>query len=310
MSIVPSEFDRRVQDWQPVAGIFESQDGDAWFVPRFPLVPGLGYTLLIDGVEAARIETPARASTPTTEVVSIHPAAVELPVNLLRIYVTFSAPMSEGYATRAVTIRRLDTGEPLGGALLEMEPELWDSSRRRLTLLLDPGRIKRGLVPHAEAGYPLVEGVPVAVVVDSSFRDATGTPLRAPAERRYRIGSAIRARLDPGSWRLTVPAAHADVALVAEFGTPLDHALLQACLVVRDAAMAPVGGEVLVDGGESSWLFRPSSPWKPGRYTLRVDARLEDVAGNSVRRVFDRDLDLHADDPLDVDYVELPFAVW
>ena len=36
---------------------------------------------------------------------------------------------------------------------------------------------------------------------------------------------------------------------------------------------------------------------QPLRMRLLVDPRLEDVAGNSVRRVFDRDLDLPDHDP-------------
>jgi len=309
MALLPSEFVGRADGWQPLAGSFHEQDGDAWFAPRFPLVAGLSYSLLIDGVEVARVEVPALPLTPTTEVLSIHPTAGELPLNLLRIYVSFSASMSEGYAARAVSVRRVDTGERLDGVLLQMEPELWNSSRQRLTLLLEPGRIKRGLVPNAEAGYPLTEGVQVAVVVDSSFRDATGAPLLAPAERRYRIGPAIRARVDPFAWRLTVPAVGSEAALVAAGDRPLDRAILQRCVVVFDTDTAPVPGEVSVEQGDRAWRFEPSSPWKAGRHTLRVDARLEDVAGNSVRRVFDRDLDLPEDEPLDIDHVNVPFTI-
>lgn len=309
MSVVPRELVGRAGDWQPVAGSFDEQDGTVWFVPRFPLVPGLLYSLLIDGVEAACIEVPAPASTPSTDVVAIHPTAEEVPLNLLRIYVSFSAPMSEGYAARAVAVRRPDTGEPLDGVFLQMEPELWDSSRQRLTVLLDPGRIKRGLVPHAEAGYPLTEGVPVAVSVDPSFRDAAGTPLRAPAERRYRVGPAIRARVDPLAWRLTAPGAGSADALVVAFEHALDRALLRRCLMVLDAAMAPVRGAASTEEGDRVWRFQPASRWQAGRYTLLVDARLEDVAGNSVRRVFDRDLDLPEHTPIDADSVEVPFTI-
>jgi hypothetical protein len=309
MSVVPSELLGHAEGWQPVAGSFEEQGGVTWFVPRFPLVPGLSYSLLIDGRESASIEVPALASTPSTDVVSIHPTAEEVPVNLLRTYVTFSAPMSEGYAARAVAVHRLDTGEPLDGVFLQMEPELWDSSRQRLTLLLDPGRIKRGLVPHLEAGYPLTQDVPVAVIVDPSFRDAAGQPLRAAAERRYRIGPAIRGRVDPLAWRLTAPAAESSEPLVVAFEDPLDRALLQRCLVVVDAAMAPVRGAATTDDGDRVWRFRPASPWQAGRYTLRVDARLEDVTGNSVHRVFDRDLDLPEHAPLDAHSVGVPLTI-
>jgi hypothetical protein len=264
--------------------------------------------VLIGGAEAASIELPAPTELPTTEVVSIYPSAQKVPLNLLRIYVSFSATMREGCAAR-VGFRRADTGEPLEGVFLPMDPELWDSSRQRLTLLLDPGRIKRGLMPNAEAGYPLAEDVPVSVVVDASFRDASGLPLRVEAQRAYGVGPAIRSRVDPHSWRLAFPEADSAAALVAVFDRPLDWALLRRCLVVVDAATSAVPGVASVDEGEQAWRFTPASAWRAGSYALRVDGRLEDVAGNSVRRVFDRDLDLPEDEPLHLEWVDIPFTV-
>jgi hypothetical protein len=309
LSVVPSELAGHANRWQPVAGRFSEDKGGVRFIPRFPLMPELRYSLLLDGLEVACTEVPAVEGKPTTEVVSIAPTAEMVPFNLLRVYVCFSAPMSEGWAGRAVQVRHADTGEPLEAVFLPMEPELWDSSRRRLTLLLDPGRIKRGLLPNAEAGYPLAEGVPVSVVVGQSFRDAQRQPLRAPADRRYQVGPAIRARVDPSAWRLRLPRAGSESPLVAAFERPLDRALLRRCLAVVDSGMTRVPGETNAGEGDSRWRFTPSSPWRAGDYALRVDALLEDVAGNSVRRVFDRDLHLPGDEPLEADFVDRPFRV-
>src|SRR5438093_7158021 len=102
-----------------------------------------------------------------------------------------------------------------------MEPELWDRAHRRLTLLLDPGRIKRGLAPNAEAGYPLIEDVPIVVRVDAAFRDAAGRPLRAGAQRRYQVGRPLRARVDPTAWRLDCPTAGSTDPLTVAFDRPL-----------------------------------------------------------------------------------------
>jgi hypothetical protein len=309
MSLLPSELVGHAGGWQPIAGAFSEGGGEVRFVPRFPLVPGLSYSLLVDGLNVASVTVPARESIPTADVVAIHPTVQEVPFNLLRVYIWFSAPMSEGCAARSVAIRRTDTGELLDDALLEMEPELWDGSRRRLTVLLDPGRIKRGLVPNLEAGYPLIEGVPVAVSVDSSFRDARGNPLRAPAERQYRVGPAIRSRVNPLSWQLTVPLARSATALTATFDQPLDRALVRRGLDLLDAAARPVRGQASLDVGDRVWRFTPASPWERGDYVLRAGGELEDIAGNSIRRVFDRDLELPEHRPLDLDSVNVPIVV-
>jgi hypothetical protein len=198
--------------------------------------------------------------------------------------------MSEGWAASAIGVRRADTGEALDGAFLPMEPELWDRRRRRLTVLFDPGRIKRGLAPHEEAGYPLVEGVPIEVEITDRFRDAEGLPLQGPVTRRYDIGPPERTPVDPGRWVFRPPAAGSTGALVVRFDRPLDHALLEHCLGVVGPGGAALAGRTTVGSGERSVRFTPAAPWRAGRHAVRVDTRLEDLAGNSIARVFDRDL--------------------
>ncbi len=298
----------------PVAGRFVVEGGSMCFVPRFPFAGGVRYSLLVgsagdtERAEIWEIVRPSPEVASTTEVVAIYPTAAELPVNLLRVYVHFSAPMSEGWAARAITVSSADTGETLEGVFLPPEPELWDAQRKRLTMLLDPGRIKRGLVPNLELGYPLVEGTTVRISIDPSFRDATGQPLRAGAERTYSIGPALRSRINPVAWRLTPPASGSQDALRVEFDRPLDHGLLQHCLSVRDGDGSTVEGVGKVGLGEWRWSFTPDAPWQTGEYALVVEPRLEDVAGNSPARVFDRDITKGDDAPGEPGAVVVGFA--
>lgn len=290
-------------DLPVVAGAFALQDEAVRFVPRFPFADGMSYSLRVDSggnaqaVEIWAIRRPSIASVATAQVLNIHPTAGTLPYNLLRMYVHFSAPMSEGWAGKAVSIFDEDTGTPLQGVFLPPEPELWDRERRRLTLLLDPGRIKRGLVPNRELGYPLVEGMTVRVVVDAEFRDAKGQPLQASAERRYGIGPALRSRIDPHEWRLTEPLAGSQAPLVVYFDRPLDHALLQNSLWVCDEAGNPISGSGESYADDGGWRFTPSETWCPGEHRLIVETRLEDMAGNTPVRVFDRDVSMPEDAP-------------
>ncbi len=288
----------------PVAGSFHLEADSVCFVPRFPFVDGMKYALLVHASgqrhqpEIWPIHRPTVPLAPTTEVVTIYPTAAGLPVNLLRVYVQFSAPMSEGWAARSIRVCRQDTGAELEEVFLPSDPELWDPSRQRLTMLLDPGRIKRGLAPNLEAGYPLVEGVPIRLIVSSDFRDGAGQPMKTGADRGYRIGPALRSRLDPGGWRLTVPAAGSRRPLVVGFDRPLDHGLLQHSLAVHDAGGSPLPGEGQPGEGEGCWRFTPAMPWQEGRHLLVAAPDLEDVAGNSPVRVFDRDITLPESLPL------------
>jgi hypothetical protein len=204
--------------------------------------------------------------------------------------------MSEGYAAGHVTL--VDAGgDALTGALFPTEQELWDGDRVRLTVLLDPARIKRGLAPHREAGYPLRPGEPFRVVVGEGFRDAGGAPLRAAAERRYDVGDDERRRVDPAAWALRTPRRGTVAPLEVAFGRPLDHGLLARCLKVTGPDGLDLDGRAETGPEERSWRFTPRSPWAPGWHRLVIDPVLEDVAGNSMTRVFDRDLTRAEDEP-------------
>ena len=301
---------------QPLAGRFVVDQDAISFIPRFPFLEGTSYSLLVDsGAEWTRgnpevwmIQRRSRASAPTTEVVAIYPSANELPINQLRLYVHFSNSMSEGWATRAVQVRRADDDAPIGNVFLRMEPELWDSKRRRLTLLFEPGRIKRGLGPNVESGYPLIEGVPIVVTVDATFRDAAGRPLRASAARRYDVRPSVRARVDPIQWGYDFPKTGSTDPLTVTFDRPLDHALLEHSLWLHGSSGLPLVGQSFVGSGERCWRFEPRAPWAEGRYTIVVDPRLEDLAGNSLSRVFDRDLTRPEDTPTDARHVAIDFT--
>ena len=228
-----------------------------------------------------------------------------MPRNLLRCYVEFSAPMREAGATH---VRLVDAdGAPLVGALLATEYELWDPDRRRLTVLLDPARIKRGLAPHRAVGYPLAEDTSVMLVVDAEFPDASGHPLRAGATRTWKVVGDERRRVMPSSWSLRPGTAGTVEPLEVTFDRPLDHGLVARCLHVVGAA-GPVTGSMTIGPEERSWTFTPAAPWLDAPHRLVVDPVLEDVAGNSVQRVFDRDLSSAEDAPRDQNGpVQLPF---
>lgn len=285
-----------------MAGRWERSPGPpgTWvFVPRFPFLPSTSYLVVSSpgpdqGSVSTRITSPPIEGAATTLVTGIDPGGATVPRNLLRLYVSFSTPMAEGHAARRVRIERASTGRPLSDVLLPLEPELWDSARCRLTVLLDPARIKRGLRPHEEAGYPLTEGDHIRVVVDPAYPDAEGRPLLEGFDRVYGVGPDLRGRIDPSTWEVSSPGAGSLDPLTIEFGRPLDRPLAARCVQV--VGLAGVGS-VSADG--TAWRFAPAHPWNGGPVEVDVDPILEDVAGNSVLRVFDRDLRRPEDDPVD-----------
>ncbi len=300
---------------QAMPGRYRVGRGEIRFSPQFPFVAGTAYAMVIrepvlsGGPVVLRITRPGIGGTPTTEVIQIAPTTSVLPRNALRFYLRFSAPMSEGLAARHVRLERAGTGAPIEGAFSPMDFELWDRSRRRLTVLLDPARIKQGLAPHEEAGYPLEEGTAVVLVVERGLLDAAGRPLVGEYRQRYEIGPDLRSRVEPAAWALTIPAAEGRRPLVVAFGRPLDRALLEDCLTVVGPEGTAHRGAAAIAVGEGSWSFVPDDPWIPGPARLLVDPVLEDLSGNSVTRVFDRDLERREHEPVAGGAVSVPFII-
>jgi hypothetical protein len=294
--VIPVGGFRLGSELVPTAGSWR-RDGDvAYFTPRLTAVAGTVYSVVArrDAAESwqelARVQVPRASTTRTTVVQSIDPGGELIPANLLRLAVTFSAKMEEGSARGCIHLRH-SSGEDVPGALFSMTPEFWDRDCRRLTVLLEPGRIKRGLRPNLVTGPPLVAGSTVTLVVDPDVRDFSGIELAEGAHRRYRVGPDVRTRVDPALWHVQWPIpGHDD--LVVRFDRPLDRALVRRYLTLVDGHGHPVPGHATLNMDASVWTFSPSS--RVGDSYLHVDTRIEDLAGNSVRRVFDRDLQ-HAD---------------
>jgi len=272
-------------------GDYESSGGKLIFKPRFPLQPGVQLHASFTprpGAEplTASFGEPAKALVATTRVTHIYPTTDEWPANTLKMYVEFSAPMARGEAYTHVRILD-DKGKVVEGPFVEIDPELWDHEGKRVTLLFDPGRIKRGLVDNETSGPPLMPGRTITIEIDPSWRDATGAPLVEKLSRTIRATDALRRPVDVKRWSVAPPNAPSD-PLVVTFDRPLDHALAsRAISVVKNGS--PVAGEISLEKNESELRFTPSESWKPGAYTIRVDGVIEDLAGNRPGKLFDVD---------------------
>ena len=280
------------------------------FSPRFPLTPGMKYRAVwrpsSGKSQSAIFEVPKPIVAPSTLVTSIFPSSNQLPENQLKIYIHFSAPMAKGEAYRRIHLLN-SNGEEVLLAFLELDEELWDREGKRITLLFDPGRIKRGVLPLAEVGGALTPGGKYRLVVDSGWLDATGLPLVKGSEKRFAVVAADRQSPDVALWKVAAPTAGKPLVII--FAEPMDEALLHRMILVRSENGTEILGEVKVDAEETRWSFQPNTAWTAGNYTIEVDAALEDLAGNKIGRLFDVDMLDKVDDTQRTPKIILPFAV-
>lgn len=287
------ERDSSPADLPPLAGSYVFTGGVLRFKPHFPLEPGLEYSARVygspRGFRETRFKLPRREAAPTTVVSAVYPSTAALPANLLKFYIHFSAPMSVGRSYEHV--RLLDSGgKTVRYPFLELDEELWDPTGRRLTVFIDPGRIKQGVLPNSEVGPVFVEGQDYTLEISGDWKDAAGARLRSPFSKPFRVSGADHESPDPSAWKLLAPSAGSRDPLALTFGAPLDHALLQRLLWVESAAGERVEGEVRVEDSERRWSLLPDKDWSPGTYQLVIRSTLEDLAGNGIDKPFEVDL--------------------
>jgi hypothetical protein len=282
-----------------VAGTYTVTDDAIRFESRHPPGPGVTFRAVYDPARfsrtpaghmvSAEATVPKRSGAATAAVEKIYPSGDKLPENQLRFYLHFSAPMSRNGAYSHIKLLD-DKGKEVASPFLELGEELWDPTGKRFTLLLHPGRIKRGLKPREELGPILEEGKRYTLVVDADWPDAEGNPLKSGVRKSFAVGAPDETQPDPKRWSLTPPKAGDRGSLGVGLEKPLDNALLERLLWVVDADGRRVAGSPMVSDGETRWSFIPAKPWAAGRYKLVVDSALEDRAGNSVARPFELDL--------------------
>jgi len=296
-------------DQPAMLGHYTVQGAALRFTPRYALRPGVRYRATfspsgeLDREPASEPDSkpqkprksivreftiPDVSDAKPTTVEKVYPSGSVLPENLLRFYVYFSAPMSRGEAYRHVSLIQ-QNGEPVDLPFLELGEELWDSSGKRLTLLIDPGRIKRGVKPREDLGPVFEDGKSYTLVIDRQWKDASGHPLASGFQKKFVAGPPVNVAIEPKSWKVTEPAAGTSDSVRVKFPRSLDRALLERNLEIESSDGSVVPGKVTLGDSESRWEFHPDRPWPAGEVHLVVDTVLEDLVGNRIGRPFEVD---------------------
>lgn len=305
-------------DLPPVQGTLLIEEDRLRFRPLFPLQPGVTYRVelrlagLNPGVPLEPIRARFRFGTPTqmpgTVVKQVYPTTDRVPENLLKFYIYFSAPMSRGGIYEHIHL--LDaSGRPVELPFLEIDEELWNPEFTRLTLFIDPGRIKRGVRPLEEIGPALEAGRRYTLKIDRAWRDAHGAPLKRDFRKTFDVAPPDREPPDPKQWRVRAPRAGTRDPLGVRFSEPMDHALVERLVRVADSTRARVAGAARVANRERDWIFVPEAPWRAGEYRIVIGSVVEDLAGNSIGRPFEVDVFDSVQRRIQEQDIELSFTV-
>lgn len=270
-------------------GDWSMADGRIVFTPVISFSRGYSYELLRKSKSLLVFTVPPDELATTPELTGFYPSADTLPENLLKVYLRFSEPMSIGRSLQYATLVR-NNKDTLHGTFLDLQPELWNPDRTCLTLWLDPGRIKQGLIPNEVLGELLKKGDSYTVTVSAGWMSKKGKKSTKSFTKTFYAGSRDDKKPDIKAWRISQPRAETKDTLRIDFGESLDFLLIESAVSISDSSGNEVPGEIFIKHNEKTLLFVPKNNWPPGIHSINADAQLEDLSGNNLSRPFDRNL--------------------
>ncbi|EAZ82955.2 Ig-like domain-containing protein [Algoriphagus machipongonensis] len=284
---------RLVQDTERVSifGELKTQNEVKVFKPIIPFTRGLTYEILVKGKVVKEISIPTLDDVEMIPVVeSVFPSQDTVPENLLKVYLKFSQPMKEGVALNYIKLLDADQ-DTVPAVFLNLQPELWDQTGTQLTVWLDPGRIKRDLIPNLEMGAPLEKNQNYKLIVTEGWKSKNGLAMSSDFIKAYTVTDRDSVSPTPSNWELEVPKAETKDAFQMNFLEPLDYALLQEVFIIKSEENLEIPGTWELASHENRIRFLPTERWKAGSYKVEIETRLEDLAGNNLNRLFEIDLE-------------------
>jgi hypothetical protein len=210
----------------------------------------------------------------------ISPQARVLPANTLRFYVHFPRP-GEAHFDRSQLWLLNEEEQVVRDPFLVLSQELWSPDGRRLTVLMEPGRIKRGLGADPAHDPALVVGQRYSLIV---------TALGQTASHTFGVSDPVLEAVNETCWRLVCPAVGSLDPVVVQFDRVMDAALCEAEMeiVAPSGEVVPARASLAPDGHAAQLI--PHQPWRAGEHCLVVSERFEDVCGNRLGEALDHDL--------------------
>ena len=170
------------------------------------------------------VATPKAERGKPTVVTQIYPSVPELPENVLRFYIEFNQPMPRGDVYKYVQVLD-ENGKPDDLPFVELDNELWNRDQTRLTLLIDPGRIKKEVKPRIDLGPVFRAGKKYTLVVSGRWPTLNGEPLGREIRKPITATAEVSRAIDPKAWKCVAPSGE-KVPLQVAFDRPIDQVIL------------------------------------------------------------------------------------
>ncbi|WP_455170338.1 hypothetical protein [Aegicerativicinus sediminis] len=277
------------------------------FVPLIPFTPGLTYSLKSKEEELISFEIPLQ-SKQNARLQYWFPQKDTVPQNLLKMYLGFSEQMNKVQdPLQYIKVKDLSNGEVVP-IFLSLENHLWNKDNTELTLWLDPGRIKKDLIPNKESGTPLIANKKYEFIISEQWPTASGASLDHSYSRTFIVTAADNNKLDINKIQLNSIQSNTLRNLNINFNDTWDLIVAMDAIQILKENGDFVEGELEPVQNLYGLKFKPHKNWQPGKYAILIETRAEDLAGNNLLRLFDTDLTSNEEIPNNESII-IPFEV-
>ncbi len=219
------------------------------------------------------------------KILVVYPTTDSIPVNILRFYIQFSAPMQEMDILNHIKLSN-EEGKNITGVFFENQNELWSEDRTKVTLIIDPGRVKLGLLANNIMGRAFDVGKKYTLMMDSLLMDFNDQKLENSFTKTFIAVTEDRLPPDTKTWKLSLIKSKTKDKFSIDFKDKIDHLSAQTLIkIFKDTKKIEGSISLLVQ--EQKWVFKPTKKWEKGNYQILVNPRLEDIAANAVNQIFD-----------------------
>ncbi len=225
-------------------------------------------------------------------VTAIYPTSDSIPVNILRFYIQFSAPIQEMDILKHIQLTN-EEGENSTGVFFENQYELWNKDRTKITLIIDPGRVKLGLYANNKMGRAFDIGKKYTLTIDSLLLDFNDKKLKKSFTKTFIAVKEDNLAPDIKTWNLLLPKSKTKETITINLNDKIDHISAQTYIKIVHNKKE-IHGEISLKNKEQKWVFKPNMNWRKGNYTIIIHPHLEDIVANSMNQIFDHSpLDLN-----------------
>jgi hypothetical protein len=278
-------------------GAFTKSATNVRFIPILPFQKNSDYTVVYNHTTYP-FKIQLDVSYEHLLVETIYPNTTTLPSNFLKWYIRFSKPVNPSKIYEHIYLIDNRTNTKVDRALLPLETPLVSDDGTLLTIWIEPGRQKRDLGPNKRLGEVLIPGVSYTLVIDKNLKDHQGISMNMAYNHSFTVGTSDRIKPTISSWKLHLPTLYTKEPLHIDFQELLDYGSLQNGIQILDASGNKFEGKFIVNSNQKLIIFKPLNNWNKETYVISYKSKIEDLSGNNLERLFDRDITLKTTPPI------------